>query len=322
MLLLIKLANLLDKYGYYKQANYIDQIIKQSSTIEFYHGTSSVFLHKILKEGLNPGEKRVWDENRRDKGSLGLESYPGAYVSTNFMTALSAAGSAVGKFGGNRLIVVGKIETKSPQVRIDEDHVREPGQGIAIQDKIVSDWHRSSQLLDYHAFDSDNDELEQASKVWVEQALGIKPTQEVLSRATKTLRAWLDMRIALELENEPNKWSGMTSRLKKRFGDKIPDKYTDANKAVKEYRKNMDEFLAKAKELVEKHKKDTFIFNVRMTDPVKYKGSNKIEAIIEIEQKDYDTPAKIKVHYATDVSIVSRMIKEFEQRVGQNYEVI
>ncbi len=297
---------------------------KIAYTLEFFHGTSSKFLQRIMKEGLSSSPReRVWDETRkREPGEIGLESYPGAYVSNNFMLAYTAAGVAKTKFGGNRLIVIGKVETRSPEVRIDEDHVREPGTGIAIQDKMVSNWYTHINLLDYFAFDADDSSLRDASRSWVEKVLNIKPTEEVMNKSIVALRTWLDMRISLALEREQSgssAWSGIIGKLKKRFGETIPEKYMDVKKAIQIYRQAMDQFLAKAKELLEKKRNDV-LTNVRLTKPISYKGSNKIEAVIEIDESN--DPAKIIIHYSLNRSAIGLILAEYQNNIGIDFEVL
>jgi hypothetical protein len=301
-------------------------MIKTAYELQFFHGTSSKFLQRIMKEGLSSSPReRVFDEKyKREPGEIGLESYPGAYVSNNFMLAYTAAGVAQKKFGGNKLIVVGKVETRSPEARIDEDHIKEPGAGIAIQDRIVSDWYKHVNILEHYAFDADETAIRDASRAYVEKALEIKPTEEVMKRSIVALRSWLDMRIALALEREESgsyTWTGIIGKLKKRFNGSVPEKYMNVQKVTNEYRKAMDEFLAKAKELLANRKDgDDVLTNVRLTKPIAYKGANKIEAIIEIKQSD-ESPDEIIVHYAANRAAIGLMLVQYKQNIGADFEV-
>ncbi len=307
-------------------------MLKTAYKFEFYHGTSSTHLSQILKTGLEPNPKtRVWDKdydkNKRRPGELGLDSFPGVYMTNNFMVAYAAAGTAVGRFGGNRLIVIGAAETRSPEVKVDEDHVDEPGRGVAIQDKLVADWYRSIRLLDFFTFDASDEELANISKTWVEKALGVKPTQEVLRTAGLALRAWLDMRVALEYEKEKTgqDWNGLKGKLKERFGDSIPQKFNEPVAAIKKYRDAIDVFLGKAKDLAEKQK-DQFIANIRIEKPVSYGGANRIMAVVEIILSKPDAEEKdiIVVRYAAGNDgrdAVMRMLEHYTNNIGVNFEV-
>lgn len=297
---------------------------KIAYTFEFFHGTSSKFLQRIMKEGLSSSPReRVWDEERqREPGEVGLASYPGAYVSNNFELAYVAAEAAVKRFEGNLLIVMGRVETRSPEARLDEDHVQEPGAAIAIQDKLVGDWYRNIKILNHYAFDADDTALRDASRIWVEKALKIKPTEEVMNKSVVALRAWLDMRVALELEREGSGGipsSGIAGELKRRFGGNIPKKYMDAQNTIQSYKKAMDEFLAKAKELLDRKTREHVLTNVRLTKPISYKGSNKIEAIIEIDNQE--DPAQITIHYAASRSAVGSMLAAYQNHIGASFEV-
>jgi hypothetical protein len=66
----------------------------------YYHGTSSVFLPGIMKQGLvaNP-QRKVYDQKH------GLESYPGVYLAGTEETAIYASEVAVDKFGGEQVLI-------------------------------------------------------------------------------------------------------------------------------------------------------------------------------------------------------------------------
>lgn len=325
--LLIKLADILDLHNHMAMSNNIDMIIKQSYVLEFYHGTSSRFLHNVLKEGLitNPREK-VWAENyKRDTGHFGFESYPGAYISNNFMTAYASASNAIRKFGGNRLIVAGKVETRTPEARIDEDHISQPGIGVAIKDRIVSDWHKIVNMLDYNAFDINDNEIKHIATTWIKDSLRINPTEELIKRAIIVTKKWLEMSVALQVEKEQSgdlSFDNMLNRLKKRFGENIPKKYLDVNNTIQDYRKAMDDFLAKAKELLSSEKTDKWMTNLRLVKPIAYKGANKIEAVIEINKNDnLNSGTEIIVHYSSNSSSVVNMLENYKKSIGPNFIV-
>lgn len=306
---LILLAHIFDKRGYYSQASSIDRFIKTAFEMPFYHGTSSKMLHTILKEGLSaaPREK-VWGENR-EVGELGVESYPGAYVSNSLVIAYNYAENAVEKFGGNMLIVAGKVETRSPQARIDEDLIDDPAAGLRdIEDIGGYQLRTDANILKRYITNMSDKTLEPYVRQYIEKELEIKPTEEIMKRAAKALRAFLDVRIALLLEKEKGYSSTGNDIFTETFGGSIPEKYKDPNKLVKEYRQAMDDLLAKAKELLHRDRvsKDKDL-NVRLTENVGYKGKNKIEAIVEIIQGHNDEPDQIVVKYSNNPSAIERI---------------
>jgi Na+-translocating ferredoxin:NAD+ oxidoreductase RnfG subunit len=296
---------------------------KVAYTFEFFHGTSSKFLQRIMKEGLSSSPReRVFDEASRKPGEVGHESYPGAYVSNSFELAYRAGQVARDKFGGNILIVVGKVETRTPEARLDEDHVHEPGMGFVIQDRMIKNWLTHINVLEHLAFDISDDKIRDASRAWVEKVLEIYPTEEVMNKSVVALRTWLDMRIALALEREEKDsvpWKSIMEKLKKRFNSSIPSKYTEPNTAMRSYRAAMDEFLAKAKDLLKQEKRKYELTNVRLTKPIAYKGANKVEAIVEIDETQ--DPVQITIYYASNRGAIGLMLAEYQNIVGANFEV-
>jgi 2'-5' RNA ligase len=96
----------------------------------YYHGTSSVFAKRILSEGFVPNPKRkVWD------GETGkFESYYGTYASKDFDIAWDAAKTAARKFNGRPTIFEVQVETRG--ALIDEDEL--PDMQAALEEAL--DW--------------------------------------------------------------------------------------------------------------------------------------------------------------------------------------
>lgn len=98
--------------------------MKTAAKVLNYHGTSSKNLRTILKEGIIPFPKEtVYDKEERGGGFSTTKTFGGAYFVRDWMYAYSAAGKAVEKFGGNRLIVEAIIEDQNQDVLPDEDDV-------------------------------------------------------------------------------------------------------------------------------------------------------------------------------------------------------
>ena len=94
-----------------------------------WHGTSSVLARRTISEGFIPSPRRKrWSEGY-------MESFPGTYLTSNWMTAYSAAGNAVDKFGGNRVIfkVIAELRTTLP----DEDHLPQAAHALARANKLA-----------------------------------------------------------------------------------------------------------------------------------------------------------------------------------------
>jgi len=84
----------------------------------FYHGTSSVFAKRILSEGFVPDpKKRIWDP---ETGAQ--ESFTGTYFSAQPTVAGRYASGAVRKFGGFAVIFEVQLETRTGV--FDEDEIQ------------------------------------------------------------------------------------------------------------------------------------------------------------------------------------------------------
>lgn len=88
-----------------------------------YHGTSSVFLHSILKQGMvpDPAKKRWGDDPDETESMFSRASLSGSYWTSNYMTASSSATSTMRKFGGDEIIIMAHIAEQSAYA--DEDNI-------------------------------------------------------------------------------------------------------------------------------------------------------------------------------------------------------
>jgi len=96
-----------------------------------WHGTAGKNLRGILKQGLVPaGTGKVFGDEITDHGGLSIKTHGGVYLTDNWMTAYSAAGTsgraAIGVKSGpvkSKVMVGVSIEDRSPDVLADEDDV-------------------------------------------------------------------------------------------------------------------------------------------------------------------------------------------------------
>lgn len=96
----------------------------KAERIIVYHGTSSKFLHKILKQGLIVDPKaKVWkDDPNASVSQPSRQSLHGIYLAANWFTAYSAGNNAARKFGGNTIIVSVLFQPRASLP--DEDNIR------------------------------------------------------------------------------------------------------------------------------------------------------------------------------------------------------
>ena len=99
------------------QYHRIASIVRFAARELFYHGTSIANLKSILSEGLAGSHRKVWetDTDERSRASFG-----GTYFTRNFTTATSSAGRAnesfTGNYGDDKVIVVARLETRTPGI--------------------------------------------------------------------------------------------------------------------------------------------------------------------------------------------------------------
>jgi len=239
-----------------------------------YHGTSSKFLDSIIKNGLLFKEDgRVWGTKQVSTHLNDLESYHGTYFTLNFMTAYSASGQAHRKFGGNRLIIIANIETRTPQVVADEDDVKNK---ITIFSKDYKIYPESDTLkvdiLKYDSLDYERSWEEFKSSVTYGR-LGFPKKLDLLFPLYKDL---LLAKLLWELSfHDVEKVTGISYDLKQ-----LHKKY-DFKNARSNFRSLFDKFLKKLNFLASPPPTNRFMHSVRMTDPVGFKGKNRIVYIVE-----------------------------------------
>jgi hypothetical protein len=208
-----------------------------------------------------------------EKGSL--ESYYGTYFTTNLMTALSSSMSAVQKFGGMEyawpVMFVVQLETRTAVV--DEDWLfnilpifsRKIRANITseVAEEIIKNWSNYKRDIDgtiKHWINYiNNEEMERRP---------ISSQQE--DKLKKPLEEWLYQKIKIIAKRGINY-----------------DKFTSP-----ELRKATDK-VVKTLGNIAKFKKSSFGLNARVTEPVTFRGSNRILAAIGLP--NYYGEDKIKL---------------------------
>lgn len=285
--------------------------------VVMFHGTSSVFLRSILKQGFipDPREKTWSDDPNAGWHRASRASLPGTYFTENVMTAISSSTNTIKKVGGNPIYVVALIQQRSGLVDEDQivnliERMREFSNEILLRD------------LYYDMYGHPEEDE------WIRKRRG-QGTRQVYAKWLTGLARVLDM--PERILDPKITWDMFVAIVRRKaayldkvmspssvYGANLPDKA----QAEREYQVALDAFIKRAKYLAVNYRKgqeprDTFMHNVRITEPVTYRGSNRILAVYEELSRPYrsgeDRPIQLKIHYGRPIP---EFIRDFKSRVG------
>lgn len=237
----------------------------------FYHGTSSVFAKRILSEGFVPDPKRkIWDP---ETGSA--ESYTGTYFSAYPHTAGRYAGGATRKFGGFEVIFEVQLETKTGV--FDEDEVAPIALAVIMT---VAERRKGDYLTQATADRILNDKRELASVVETAVMKWIGTGEEQSPRMQPF--AYLYRKRYGETPIHPKYWDAVYGAAKKAVVAFLEDvRDTGSTDGGGPRHRKAETALFKAINLSRYGPQQKGgPFNIRMTEPVGFRGANKIVAAI------------------------------------------
>lgn len=291
------------------------QTVKITAAKEImYHGTTSNNLRSILKKGLvYEGSGKIWDETKSES----LESYPGIYFSSSVMKADRAAGDAIRKYGGEKLIVIAQIETQTPEAVIDED-------GLEVTLKGTIPFHHEvvvlEQALNPHQVDFD--------KSWEKFKRRLEQEIDPIPKKIDVLRERFEDLIVKFLKYqvfqliEKGLLSKETLSPNKKKVEKFTEKY-DFDEVRDEYRKTLDSFLRKMNFMASGMVEGPLGKSIRMINPVNFKGANKILAIGKIVPKEGSKHSEdFKVIYNKSDKALEKFVEEARERISEKLELI
>lgn len=280
----------------------------------FYHGTSAKLLPKIMAEGLIPEPKvRSWGDDPH-KGLIQptRKSLPGIYVTTNLMTAVSAAGRVSRRDKANRLIVV--MELQPRDLLADEDDITGTINALAqhISDHVYSHiWPYFAEVYRDRMRHSEEygPRADQAKAKWVDDAVkqmlykfgGDNPELEARLRdllANEGYRAMLTRMASYAGDWEKGHW---VSEWRHLFGtdEDVPPvpNPQEAEEAFLAFKDKLTHTLkGKARPLMQKDWK----LNVsgRSMKPIGFTGRDHIVCIVEeIDEREPTYRTRMLVHY-------------------------
>ncbi len=267
--------------------------IRTAAKLTMYHGTctgrNGEVLASILKEGLKPDPKvkaykSPYSDDEDDYGdgldfdtetSMRLnESLGGAYLTNKIGVALQYAKHACAEGGGQPMLVSARIETRTPDVKIDEDFLVNYSWDYItshFEPKDPDSYHL--ELFDWLEGGADWNAI---AKGWTTQQfphakISDHRWQQVLPKMGAMLQ---DIAIITFLQNHER---DANNEAMDKDEDWDVDAFYEMQERVESYKDNIAFVTEKLNEIAEPP--ESGMHNVRSLKPVGYRGANRILAV-------------------------------------------
>lgn len=307
---------------------------RRAETKIMYHGTATTNLRSIMVNGLVQQDKakRVWGSEQRPQSDFSRASVGGIYLASNYMTALSAAGNARRKFGGEGdLIVICQVQPRSALP--DEDDFRlawTTAFDVVLRD---SEWLAGELLGRLYAGSDLKQEIEMAGDKFMEylrsvQEIDLHP--EVEKRVRSLLPRGLVLRAKMlvsrisDHDYRRNFLRGYEGALSGAGGkpewdwDNVPPQpdWHALEPEMLDFMGSMSQILKQAAWSGRKSFQDT----LRVVEPIGFAGRTKIIGIVRVIDRftaNIDH-TKIQLLYGR---IPDDMLEQHRERVGSQFKV-
>ena len=311
-------------------------LIKLASSHFMYHGTSDTLAPKILSEGIVPGRKLVWDNERAKEDERSRASYGGIYFTNNFMTAYSSARTATEQFGGKKLIVIAQLELRTPSILLDEDKLTDPLRAFNETFNVSANGWYYMQWVDGGM--PDLDKLVQTylthlstswnrtgeSTSWQSKSQGFQDQRQfdvLVPYIRDFIIAAVMREIAIAVKQEQKQ--GYNSSLSYQFPQ---FKGIDLSTEETEYRRAANVLMQKTN-FMANESVESFMHNVRTLEPISFSGKNKIVLIARfhegkfnklIEHKYY---VDIEILYGNNSIVITQLKKDTIQALSDSIRI-
>lgn len=277
-----------------------------------YHGTSSVFLRTILKQGIvpDPRQKRWATDDAESAHSFSRISLPGSYWTSNLMTARSSASNTIQKFGGDELMVIAQIAEQSAYA--DEDSINSQLQWAmgdtvhAFNPGIVRNmWLVLADSL----FGTDASKRDAVQQVFINslhkhlQGRAKHPPNREL--ADELLDTLVLRNMAFETKQ------GMGASGLRHWVSHMPDVTSIAE--IEQKLLHLRDRLTRSYRSTALYTQGDFNHTLRMTHPVTYRGANRILWMLERPWRSFDQPFTLM--YGT-ADLPADFLTQYRERVG------
>lgn len=288
-----------------------------------YHGTSDSFLKSILSNGIVPTPKdKVWDTDP-DAGTHtpSRVSLPGSYWTSSLLTASGSSSRARRKFGGNNILVIAMLARQSAFA--DEDSINGSfnwGYAKALRNLGLSAELSPATILSYIAKDIDGkaniaEKLPEQFALETHELLKSSDRQPIDAPLLKKAFWSYFKRLLAHAKKEGSFDSLFTPEPGfKNMVDNIPD--VDA---AESYWLSVRDVLTRRYTKTARGEDDLNL-TLRMTEPVGYRGANKIIGMIgdnpnPTKESSFDEP-KVLYYGNPDNNAIEQVIDDYRTIIG------
>jgi hypothetical protein len=281
-----------------------DWVISEAATekIIVFHGTSPKNYKAIMSQGLTPNpKKRAWAEDPNSSFySPSRQSLDGIYVSTNLMTATSAAGNGSNSVKDGKLIITAEIQPKTGFM--DEDNLRMLDT-VSTHEYTVANLYGS--LMSGTNQEMVKENLDSYIKNFFEtikRKKEIHPSLE--ARLTPLIKNMFQLALARQMVYSTERY------LKYDYPTvPMPNKQT----AEMDYLKMKDVITRTLKSMANPAnlKEPQFSFTSRIMEPIRFNGPNRILCIV---YEPFNYKEQPEILYGTPPN---EFIQQWTARVGQ-----
>lgn len=267
-----------------------------------FHGTSPKNYKSIMSQGLIPNpKKRAWAEDPHSSFySPSRQSLDGIYVSTNLMTATSAAGNGSNSVKDGKLIIAAEIQPKTGFM--DEDNLRMLDTVVSHESTVA---HLYGSLMSGKNQEMVKENLKNYLKNFFEtikRKKEIHPSLE--ARLIPLIKEMFQLALARQMVYSTERY------LKYDYPNvPMPNKQT----AETDYLKMKDVITRTLKSMANPSNlnQPEFSFSSRIMEPIRFNGPNRILCIV---YEPFNYKEQPEILYGTPPS---EFIQQWTARVGQ-----
>jgi len=301
----------------------------------YFHGTSAKFLRSILKNGILPQTKEgVWkkETEHNSPASPSKKSFGGSYWALDAGTALRYANDAERKLGGNPLVVAAELETRSA-LPDEDDFLSVIERGVnRLWGKDYSTSGENAVMFNYLSLlfkhQTSSDMIKNWRAIFLEDLSDVMKgakfqTPDFLKLLDDLLLAELTRRVSYFDRKEGGMY-GYQYYLKQALERLELSRDTEVNQPTPAEGENarreaLDHLMRKLKKVAQRE--SSIGSTLRMLQPVKFSGANKITMVLElIETKEEDkTTYKFKLHYG---SLSPKFVEGWKTRMGYDFTLV